>query len=87
MRIAKRRVVFVCLVVALWGLLQCALANLYPFEIFTDNGPWGTNGASFGDADLNLFVEVYNGAGEVKLKFRNESTLPPDRCFYCRCLL
>lgn len=31
----------------------------HPFEIFTDNGNWGTNGSN--NSDLNLLVDVYNG--------------------------
>jgi len=53
----------------------CALANpvFYGFDIFTDNGPWGVNGPSCDDPELNLFVEVYNGTNTVKFKFHNES--------------
>ncbi|MFC1676272.1 PEP-CTERM sorting domain-containing protein [Planctomycetota bacterium] len=50
-----------------------SLANSYPFDIFSDNGPWGTSGTNFEDPDLNLFVEVTNGEGIVHFTFHNES--------------
>ena len=52
------------------GILSAAN---YDFEIFTDNGNWGVNGPNFGDENLNLFVEVYNGFETASFKFRNES--------------
>ena len=46
---------------------------IYPFEIFTDNDLWGVNGDNFSDPNLNLYVEVYNGAGTASFKFHNQS--------------
>ena len=53
---------------------------IYPFEIFTDNDLWGVNGDNFSDPNLNLNVEVYNGAGTTSFKFHNQSnsTFLPD---------
>lgn len=69
-----------------WGGVFVALSlcflstNLYglplPFEIFTDNGDWGTGGSNFGDPALDLSVDVYNGDATVSFEFHNNSISP-----------
>ena len=67
-----------------WGGVFAALSlcflstNLYalPFEIFTDNGEWGTGGSNFGDPALDLAVDVYNGVSTVSFEFHNNSVSP-----------
>jgi len=71
-----------------WGGMAFVLvlfipcANLYaltfPFEIFTDNGEWGTGGSNFGDPALDLTVDVYNGGPTVSFEFHNNSVSPLD---------
>ena len=65
---------WVVLVLAICVGSTSVSANIYPFEVFTDNGPWGTNGASYGDPNLNLYVDVTNGSNTVSFNFHNEST-------------
>jgi hypothetical protein len=61
-------------------LLCITCTNVYaltlPFEIFTDNGDWGTGGSNFGDPALDLTVDVYNGGPTVSFEFHNNSISP-----------
>ncbi len=68
------------------GVVVCTLSfcipstSIYaitlPFDIFTDNGEWGTGGSNFGDPSLNLTVDVFNGGPGVHFEFRNNSVSP-----------
>ena len=55
-------------------------ASLYaltlPFEVFTNNGEWGTGGDNFGDPALDLTVDIYNGGPTVNFEFHNNSVSP-----------
>ena len=69
-----RRLILSGLVVLL--VLQGASvhAATYPLQIFTDNGQWGTGGSPGPyDPNLDMWVEVYNGAGTVSFEFHNEN--------------
>ncbi len=54
----------------------CLYALTLPFEIFTNNGEWGTGGSNFGDPALDLTVDVYNGGSTVSFEFHNNSVSP-----------
>ena len=73
-----RKLVWGGMAFLLFLFIPCA--NLYalilPFEIFTDNGEWGTGGSNFGDPALDLIVDVYNGGPTVSFEFHNNSVSP-----------
>ena len=60
------------MITAIGGVLffaQLCPAVIYPFEIFTDNGPY------WDDPGMDLYVDVTNGDGNVDFTFYNVSTV------------
>jgi len=73
---SKKRNVIVSIFLAFFVFSGEALSSdsyFYGFEVFTNNGDWGTGGANFGDPGLDLSVEVYNGFETAHFKFHNNS--------------
>jgi hypothetical protein len=60
-------------IIALCIPSKCLYAFPLSFDVFTDNGPWGVNGANYGDPGLDLYVEVTNGGEDVSFTLHNES--------------
>ena len=46
-----------------------AIATIYPFEIFTDNGDFND------DPGINMYMDVYNGGNIAQFTFYNDSTV------------
>ena len=69
----RRSVCILALVGVLVLTLPVHALTTYSFDIFTDNGNWGTTGNNFDDPLLRLSVDVYNGANTVSFKFKNDS--------------
>ena len=62
----------VVLTVCMWSTSSFAI--VYNFDVISNNSEWGTGGANYGDPNLNLSVDVYNGANTVSFEFHNDST-------------
>jgi hypothetical protein len=65
----KKRIISILPIIFVFALAQFSSAVIYPFEIFTDNGPY------WDDPGMDCYVDVTNGGGTVDFTFYNASTV------------